>query len=245
MNEPDYPPPERDSKTSFRGFEANAIAAILGLMTLITFANVFVRKFFNTQLAYDFEAATGLTLPHTILWAQEATLILFAWLVIFGVSHAFRITANLGVDAVSAMLPHRGQRVLALIAAFASLAYALLLMKGAWDYWAPFAGLPPTSGQWFPTGLDSHARDRAFYITEQIPMPHFLDFLAGWINQGEEWDKLPRVIPYLILPLGVALILFRIAQATVAILRGERMSMIVSHEAEDAVEDVAALNREG
>ena len=225
-------------------FERNAIAAVLGVMTLLTFVSVVVRYVFNLPVAARFEAATGIALPHTILWGQEATLILFAWLVIFGTSHAFRITAHLGVDAIANILPRRGQRILAILAAACCLIYAGLLLKGAWDYWAPFAGLDQTTGRWFPTGLDSQTRDRAFYITEQIPMPHFLDFLAGWINQGEVWDKMPRVIPYLILPIGTLLILLRLIQSSIGVVRGHRAGLIVSHEAEDAVEEVAALNRE-
>ena len=46
------------------------------------------------------------------------------------------------------------RRVLALIAAAVCIVYALLLLKGAWDYWAPFAGLPQTTGRWFPTGFE-------------------------------------------------------------------------------------------
>lgn len=207
--------------------EEGAIAMLLGLMTLITFVNVVLRYGFNSGF----------------IWGLEATLILFAWLVIFGVSHAFRVTAHLGVDAVTNALPAGGRKIAALLSAAACIFYALLMLKGAWDYWAPFAALDQTTGRWFPTGLDYSTRDRAFYITEQIPMPHFLDFLSDLINQGEEYEKMPRVIPYLILPLGVGLLVLRLLQATREILTGKRASLIVSHEAEDAVESVAALNK--
>jgi C4-dicarboxylate transporter, DctQ subunit len=209
-------------------WEETAIAIMLGLMTLITFVNVVLRYLFNTGF----------------IWGLEATLIIFTWLVIFGVSHAFRVTAHLGVDAMTNAFKPKGRRVLALMSAAVCIIYTLLMLKGAWDYWAPFAGLQQTTGRWFPTGFDAQTRDRAFYITEQIPMPHFFDFLADWINQGEAWDKLPRFIPYLILPVGVFLILIRLVQATIEIVSGQRQSLIVSHEAEDAVESVAALNRE-
>jgi C4-dicarboxylate transporter DctQ subunit len=227
-----------------RGFEENAIAFLLGTMVLLTFANVCIRYLFNLPAAFAFEAWSGLTLPHTILWAQEVVLYLFAWLVIFGISHTFRVTANLGVDALTQALPRRGRRAAALISAAACLIYALLMLKGAWDYWAPFAGLDETTGRWFPTGINWKTRDRAFYVTEQIPMPHFLDFLAAWINQGEVWDKLPRVFPYLILPLGMGLVLIRLVQASWGILTGTRSSLIVSHEAEDDVRAAAPLNHE-
>lgn len=210
------------------GFEVNAIALILGLMTIVTFVNVILRYVFNTSL----------------IWGLEIVLMLFAWLVIFGISHAFKITAHLGVDAVTNLLTGGPKKALALLSAAACLLYAVLLMKGAWDYWAPFAGSYQTTGRWFPTGIDWGTRDRAFYITEQIPMPEFLRFLEGWINQGEHYDKLPRVVPYVMLPIGIALLLFRLVQATLDLIAGRRQSLIVSHEAEEAVEDVAALNRE-
>jgi C4-dicarboxylate transporter DctQ subunit len=61
---------------------------------------------------------------------------------------------------------------------------------------------------------------------------------------GEEYENLPRFIPYFMLPFGMALMLLRIVQATVAVARGQRSSMIVSHEAEEAVQEVAHMNKE-
>ena len=207
--------------------EETAIALLLGGMVLVTFLNVVLRYGFNTSL----------------LWGLEVVLIFFAWLVIFGVSYGFKITAHLGVDALTNALPSRGQRVCALIAGAVTLAYALLMMKGAWDYWAPYAALERTSGHWFPTGFEK-TRDQAWYETDQVPA---MRWLFGWleplINQGEEYEQLPRVIPYAMLPFGVGLMIFRIVQAVAAIVRGDRGSLIVSHEAEEAVEEVAATHR--
>ena len=205
------------------GFEEAAIAILLGAMTLLTFVNVVLRYAFN----------------QSIIWSLEVILILFAWLVVFGVSYAFKITAHLGVDAVTALLPERGKRICGLLAGLVTIAYAFLLLKGSWDYWAPYAALDRTSGKWFPTGFET-TRDQAWYVTDQVPP---LRWLFGWleplINQGEEYEKLPRVIPYFILPVGSALILFRVVQAVVAIVRGDRLSLIVSHEAEDEVAEAA------
>ncbi len=204
------------------GFEENAIAVLLGLMVLVTFVNVVMRYGFNSSL----------------IWGLEVTLILFAWLVIFGISYGIRVTAHLGVDALTATLGPRARKAIALTAAVISLAYAVLMLKGAWDYWAPFAGLQQTTGHWFPTGFDAATRDRAFYTTDQVPMIGALRFLEGWINMGESYDKLPRVIPYAILPFGLALFLVRLVQATWRIWTGKADSLIVSHEAED---DIAQL----
>ena len=83
-----------------KGFEETAIALLLGLMVMITFVNVVLRYVFNSA----------------IIWGLEVTLILFAWLVLFGVSYGVKVTAHLGVDALTNMLPKRARRVVALIA---------------------------------------------------------------------------------------------------------------------------------
>jgi len=208
-------------------FEESAIALILGLMTIITFVNVVLRYGFNTGL----------------IWGLEATSFLFAWLVLFGVSYAVKVTAHLGVDAVINLLPPSARRVLALVAATVCVFYAVLVMKGAWDYWAPFAGFDVTSGRWFPTGF-APTRDQAWYEVVDIPFPEWLRWIEPIMNEGEHYEKLPRFIPYAILPFGVALLLFRLVQATLRIARGDSGGLIVSHEAEDAVADVRHMNEE-
>lgn len=209
------------------GIEETLLAVLLGAMTLLTFVNVVLRYGFNSSL----------------IWGLEVVLILFAWLVLLGIAYGFKITAHLGVDAVTNLLPNRSQRFLALVSAACCLVYAALLMKGAWDYWAPFAALDRTSGHWFPTGFVK-TRDQAFYVTDQVPMLEIFRFLEDLINQGERYDKLPRVIPYMMLPVAVFLMLFRLVQATMRIIRGQQNSLIVSHEAEDAVEEAAGRIQE-
>ncbi len=207
-------------------FEETAIAVMLGLMTLLTFVNVILRYVFNTS----------------VIWGLEVVLILFSWLVLFGIAYGFKITAHLGVDAVTNLAGPTWRRRLALLSAGFCLIYAVLMMKGAWDYWAPFAGLEQTTGRWFPTGFDPKTRDQAFFETDQVPMLGFLRFLEDLINQGETYSKLPRVVPYTMLPVAAALILLRLVQATIELLQGKRESLIVSHEAEDAVADARAAD---
>lgn len=208
--------------------EETAIALILGLMTLITFTNVILRYGFNTGL----------------IWGLEMVSFLFAWLVLFGISYAVKVTAHLGVDALINLFGSPIKRVLSLIAVAVCIAYAFLLLKGAWDYWAPFAGMDATSGRWFPTGFEN-SRDQAWYEVNDIPLPEMLRFLEPWMNQGDEYEKLPRFIPYAMLPFGAALLLLRFVQAGIRVARGRQETLIVSHEAEDAVESVAHMNKEG
>ncbi len=208
-------------------FEESAIALMLGLMVLLTFTNVVLRYVFNSLN----------------IWSLEVVSILFAWLVMFGIAYGFKVTAHLGVDVALNMVSPRAQRVLGLVAGAFCIVYALLLLKGAWDYWAPFAALPRTDGHWFPTGF-AQTRNQAYTETGQVPMLDWLRWLEPLINEDERYSKLPVVIPYFIIPLASLLILFRIVQATFRILRGETDRLIVSHEAEDAVEEAAAAHRE-
>ncbi|NNK17257.1 MAG: TRAP transporter small permease [Sulfitobacter sp.] len=207
--------------------EETAIAIILGLMTVITFINVVLRYGFNTG----------------IIWGLEMVTFLFAWLVLFGMSYAVKVTAHLGVDAIINMFSEGPRKVLAVLAGLICIVYAALILKGAWDYWAPFAGLDATSGRWFPTGFEN-SRDQAWYEVIDIPIPDWLRFIEPIMNEGEAYEKLPRFIPYAMLPFGAALLLLRFVQATLKVISGRQKTLIVSHEAEEAIEDVKHMNAE-
>lgn len=205
--------------------EETLIAGILGAMTIITFANVIARYFFNSN----------------ILWALEATVFLFGWLVLLGASYAVKKGVHLGVDAIVNLIGHKPRRIMGLVAAAACLMFSLLFLKGAYDYWAVFADLPPSTGRWFPTGFEEKFRSQSFYEVDDIPMIPFLTFLEGWINYDEAYEKLPKVVPYLVLPLSAALLVFRFAQATVRIWNGTDDRLVASHEIEE--EDLEAAQR--
>ena len=192
-----------------RGFadqiEETLIAVLLGLMTLITFANVVARYVFNDN----------------ILWALEVTVFLFAWLVLLGASYGIKHSLHIGVDVLVKSLPPGPRKVLSLIVVAACLAFGLLMLKGAWDYWSPFIG------------------KRAFLETDDVPMPEFLQFFSDWLNEGERYEKLPRFIPYAVLPLSMALLTWRIVEVGWDILRGRREFLIAGHEAEELMDEVA------
>lgn len=189
--------------------EESLIALLLGLMTLVTFANVIARYVFQDN----------------ILWALEVTVFLFAWLVLIGASYCVKITAHLGVDIVIHSVPEGPRRILGLLAVAASLAFCILLLIGSWQYWLPFVG------------------ERAWYEVNDIWMPDFLQFLKDWMNEGEEWEKLPRFIPYFALPFGITLLTWRFLQAGWAILKGRKYSIIASHEAEEALTEAPLEDR--
>jgi len=195
--------------------EETLIAVILGLMTVVTFANVIARYVFNAN----------------ILWALETTVFLFAWLVLIGASYCVKVRAHIGVDVILNMVSPGMRRVLTLVSVAACLAFSVLLLIGAWNYWAPFAALPL---------LDGTLKDQAWYEVNDIPMLGFLTFLEAPMNEGEAYEKLPRFIPYAALPIGMALLTFRFIQAAWKVLTGEIDSVIAGHEAEELVEEAAA-----
>lgn len=190
--------------------EETSIAVCLGLMTLITFANVVARYLFNSN----------------ILWALELTVFLFAWLVLMGSSYAVKKHVHIGVDIVINMVSPGTRKLLAILSVTACLAFSIMLLIGSWDYWYPFV------------------TKRAFLETEDIPMPEALMFLADWLNEGERYEKIPRFIPYLALPLGMALLTFRFIQLAWRVLTGDLDKIIASHEVEDELEEALAYEEE-
>lgn len=204
-------------------FEETLIALILGSMTVVTFANVIARYGFNSN----------------ILWAVEFTVFMFGWMVLLGASYAVKIGAHLGVDAVLNIVSPAVRKGMGCIAVLICIAFSLLLFKGSWDYWANFANLPGTEGRWFPTGFEEKFRGKAWYETDDIPMPAILSWMEVAFNDGEEYEKLPRLIPYMIMPISMALLIFRFIQAAFRLMRDDITMLIVSHEAEDAIDDAA------
>lgn len=180
--------------------EEGMIAFLLAAMTLVTFSQVIARYVFNTGA----------------VWALELTVYLFAWLVLFGMSYGVKIGVHLGVDAVVKVFPPGGQRVLTLLAALACIAYAGILLVGAWEYFAKIYRL----------GI----------ATEDLYVPRVI---VEALYPGEAYEEVPiaRWIPYSILPLGLALLLFRFVQATWQVFTGRREHISASHEAEDMVRE--------
>lgn len=202
--------------------EETLIAVLLGLMTMITFANVVARYGFNSN----------------ILWALELTVFLFAWLVLLGASYAVKKSSHLGVDLLVEMSSQPVRRMLGLISATACIVFSFLLLKGAWDYWANFANLPATEGRWFPLGFEDKFREKGWYEVNDIPLPEVLRWMEGVFNEGEEYEKLPRLLPYAVLPFSMALLLYRFVQASWSMWTGGVDRIVASHEVEDEIAEV-------
>ncbi len=185
----------------------------------------------ETLIAFFLGAMTLLTFINVImryvfndniLWALELTVFMFAWMVLVGASYGVKKHFHIGVDVVINLAPEGGRKIYALIAVACCLTFSTLLLIGSWNYWYPFA------------------TERAWYETDDIPMPEMLQFLADWLNEGERYEKLPRFIPYAALPIGMAMLTFRFLQIAYQILTGKLDRMISGHEAEEDLEALKA-----
>jgi len=100
------------------GLEEAIIALLLASMTLLVFVEVVMRFGFGEG----------------VMWAQELTLHLSAWMVLFGVSYGIKVGAHIGVDAFVKIMPSGLRRVVSGAAVVACLVYCGLFIKGAWVY---------------------------------------------------------------------------------------------------------------
>ena len=100
--------------------EETIIALLLATMTLLVFVEVVLRFGFGVGL----------------MWAQELTLHLSAWMVLFGVSYGIKVGSDIGVDALVKILPPQVRRIVSGMAIAACLFYTGLFAKGSWVYLA-------------------------------------------------------------------------------------------------------------
>jgi C4-dicarboxylate transporter DctQ subunit len=96
------------------------ISLLLASMTLLVFVEVVFR----------FGLGVG------IHWAQEMTLLLSGWMVMFGVSYGIKVGSHIGVDALVRLFPGKVRRGVAVVAIILCLAYCGLFLSGSWTYLA-------------------------------------------------------------------------------------------------------------
>jgi len=187
-------------------FEETMLAVLLSAITLISFSQVVMR--------YGFSSGWG--------GALEFTRVLFAWLILFGMSYAIKINSHLGVDAFIRMLPPRAFRAVAVFGAIAGILYASILL---YSDWLQFFG--------------ANARGGALhYWSKMFQVGIGLDDLRypGWAQEAFGLqDRVHRWLVYLILPVGLSLLGYRCIQAAIDIIQGKRTLIIAGHEAEDLV----------
>jgi C4-dicarboxylate transporter DctQ subunit len=96
--------------------EETLTAALLAVMTLLTFSQVVLRYVFNSG----------------IVWGLEATVYLFTWLVLIGISMGIRNDSHIAVELITEKLPAAAQKLAVWAAVALSLLYAGLMFAGSW-----------------------------------------------------------------------------------------------------------------
>lgn len=206
---------DRLAPRTMNTFEEVFIAILLALMTLTAFVQVVLRYGFNSG----------------IQGALELNRILFAWLILFGMSYGIRVRAHLGIDSMVRLLPPRGFRVLAVFAALAAVLYGVVLITADW---LTALGAPTRGGG----AVD--------YWQKMFRIGIGLDDLSypTWMQEFAGQNRVHRWVAYLILPVGLGLFVMRCLQALVDIVRGRRELIIASHEAEELVSENRNVLRE-
>jgi C4-dicarboxylate transporter DctQ subunit len=202
---------ERKFPDAVNRFEENVIAILMALITIVSFVQVVARYGFNTG------------------WggALEFTRILFAWMILFGMSYAIKIGAHLGVDAVIRLFPKPLFKLVAVFGALCCVLYAAMLFHAGWLHF--FGAKEVTNyrqagaiGYWqlmFNIGLG----------LDDLRYPELMQSAFGIQDRVHRW------VAYLMLPIGLGLLAFRSLQAMVEIWSGDRELIIAGHEAEDLV----------
>ncbi len=197
---------ERRWESAVTRLEENVLAILLALITIISFVQVVMR--------YGFNASFG--------GALVMTRIIFAWLILFGMSYGVKMGTHLGVDAFIRMLPKKGLRYAAIFGAAATLLYAVMLISVDW---MKIFGVSSKGGA-------------VVYWSKMYQLQLGLEDLKypSWISEPLGLDeRVKRWMAYLILPVGLGLLGFRSLQAMIQIIRGERELIIAGHEAEELV----------
>lgn len=98
--------------------EESAILLLLVAMIMLVFIETIMRFVFNAGF----------------LWAQELTLHLSAWFVLFGASYGLKKGAHISVEVFIQLLPPIPRKAVMLLAIALCLLYCGLFMYGAWVY---------------------------------------------------------------------------------------------------------------
>lgn len=186
--------------------EENFLVFIITSIMLVAFGQVIARYVFNTGWSA----------------ALEYNTVAFSWLILVGMSYGIKTGIHLGVDILLNSVPKNITKILSLVGAGAVILYGMLLLDSRW-----FAAL----------GVDVRGGAIEYWLkmykvgigSEELRYPHFMQEMFGLQPRLHRW------IVLLVLPAGLAMLVFRAAQAFADIWSGRRPMLISGHEAEELV----------
>ncbi|MCT7377535.1 TRAP transporter small permease [Chelativorans salis] len=211
---------ERRYPAAVGRLEENVLSVLLALITFVSFTQVVAR--------YGFNRGWG--------GALEFTRILFAWMILFGMSYGVKRGIHLGVDAFVRLMPKPLFRAAAIFGAVCTFLYAFILLYAGW---LALVGAD-VSTNWRQTGAIGYWTfmfDRGTGL-DDLRYPLWMQETFGLQERVQRW------VAYLMLPVGLALLAFRALEGVVAIATGERDLIIAGHEAEELVSENRGVVRD-
>ncbi|MFQ6370387.1 TRAP transporter small permease [Shewanella sp. YIC-542] len=190
----------------FNYFEESFLNILISAMTILVFAEVIARFFFNVGF----------------LWIQELTLTIAGWFVLFGMSYGVKVGAHIGVDALVKKLPPTTRKYTALLAISVCLVYCSLFLVGSWDYLKQMyhIGVPMEDIK-FPVawvaGLDADKLWDLWRIDVEDPR------VPVWMSQS-------------ILLFGFIMLTWRFVELFIAILRNQSQGFSFHDEAKESMQ---------
>lgn len=195
--------------------EENLLVIIITSIMVVSFGQVIARYGFNTGWAA----------------ALEFNTVAFSWLILLGMSYGIKTNLHLGVDIIVNAVPRPYAKALALLGAACCMLYGLILLDSVW---LEMLGVDVRGGA-------IHYWSKMFKVgigAEELRYPLFLQETFGIQPRVHRWLVL------LVLPVSLALLVYRSLQAFVDIAMNRRERIISGHEAEDLVEDNKHLLRD-
>jgi C4-dicarboxylate transporter DctQ subunit len=188
--------------------EENLLVIIITAIMVVSFGQVIARYGYNTGWS----------------GALEFNTLAFSWLILLGMGYGIKTGLHLGVDILLNALPSKAAKVLSLVGALAAMLYGLILIDSIWL-------------SWMGLGMNAKGGAIAYWLkmykigigAEELRYPMFLQEAFGLQPRIHRWILL------LVLPAGLAMLVFRSIQAFWDILTNKRARLISGHEAEELV----------
>lgn len=188
--------------------EENFLVLIIASIMAVSFGQVVARYGFNSGW-------TG---------ALEFNMVMFSWLILLGMSYGVKTGIHLGVDIVLNAVPTKIGKAMALFGAAMTLLYGLILLDSAW---LAALGVDVRGG-----AIEYWAKMYKINIgVEEMRWP---DFIMEWFGVKE---RVQRWLVLIVLPISLALLVFRSLQAFIDIWTDKRHMLISGHEAQDLVDE--------
>lgn len=188
--------------------EESLLVLVITSIMVVAFGQVIARYGFNTGWSA----------------ALEFNTVAFSWLILLGMSYGIKTNLHLGVDIIIKAVPKPYARALALFGAVCGVLYGLILLDSTW---LTLLGIDARGG-----AIEYWAKMYKIGIgAEELRYPAFLQETFGLQPRVHRW------IVLLVLPISLALLVYRSLQAFADIVMGRREMVISGHEAKDLIED--------